>query len=409
MQILTAARQFETRSANPLLPFGSSAPPTNGQIGTSFAGVSVSAESALQLAAVWGSVAIIADSISTLPIRQWKLNGSGEPVAMDSAQVIAQPWPEITQGDFIEQGTVSFLMRGNLFGKVTDWTQQVYPNQVQIIPPNSATVRRNNSSGQLETRYWNKLQDPDTVTRAMGLSLPGGFVGLNPIEYMRNTMGVALAQDFYNGSFYANSARPDGVIQVKGSLSPDATKAMANDWLEAHQGVSHAHLPAVLTGDATWQPITMSMIDAQFLQLMGYSDSKISGMIYRVPPHMLGMVEKDTSWGAGIEQQELGYVKNTLGIWLKRWEDLLSSWLPPRQFVTFDLSVRLRGDTLQRYNAYQIGRIIGSMNNLEIRKAEGQSIPTDPETIALLSKYDQPLNSAPMKEAQVAQGGDKAN
>ena len=76
--------------------------------------------------------------------------------------------------------------------------------------------------------------------------------------------------------------------------------------------------------------------------------------------------------------------------------------------MLFDLSQRLRGDTLQRWAAYQIGRVIGAMNNLEIREAEGLPIPEDPAILAELSNYLAPLNSAPMP-AQPAQGGDKAN
>src|ERR1019366_1555346 len=106
-----------------------------------------------------------------------------------------------------------------------------------------------------------------------------------------------------------------------------------------------------------FKPITVNASDAQFLEQMQLAATVISGMLYRVPPHMIGMVTKDTSWGAGIEQQELGYVRNTLLNWLGRWEDLMTSWLPPRQFVMFDLSQRLRGDTLQRWAAYQIARV----------------------------------------------------
>lgn len=410
MEVLTASGRFETRSANPALPWGTSAPAANSQLGMGVAGVSVSETTALQLAAVWGSVAIISDSIATLPIRQWKLGGDGEPVAMDSAPVVNRPWPEYTQRDFITQGTVSQLLRGNIFGQVTDWDQYVRPAQVRMIPPQNVSIRRNSQTGQLEVRYYNVLQDPDNVTRAMGLSLPGGVIGLNPIEYFRNAMGIARAQDLYEGAFYSNSAQPGGAIKVPGDLDPNETKALGLSWLEAHQGINKSHLPAVLTGGAEWQSISMSMVDAQFLEMMQYSASVISGMFYRVPPHMLGMVDKDTSWGAGIEQQELGFVRNTLLIWLARWEDLLTSWLPPRQFVTFDLSGRLRGDTLQRFQAHQIGRICGFMNNLDILRAENMPIPTDPATLAILSDYQAPLNSSPLKvSGPQGPAGDKAN
>lgn len=407
MQIRTRDGRYETRGANPLLPWGSTSPPSNGQLGMSTSGVTISETTALQLAAVFGSVSIICDSIATLPIRQYKATGLDTAVQMDTAPVIEQPWSEVSQRDFVTQGTASMLLRGNLYGNITARDDRLYPSQVQLVHPDHAKVRRT-LGGAIEVRYWNQIVDPDNVTRAMGLSVPEGLVGLNPIEYMRNVLGIARAQDLYSGAFFSNSARPDGVITLEGDYDPDEAIAVKNSWLEAHQGINASHLPAVLTGGAKFQPITVNAADAQFLEQMQLSAQNISGMIYRVPPHMIGMVTKDTSWGSGIEQQELGYVRNTLLNWLGRWEDLMTSWLPPRQFVVFDLSERLRGDTLQRFAAYQIARVIGAMNNLQIIHAEGLPMPTDPAVIAELSNYSAPLNSSPMPAA-VAQGGDKAN
>ncbi len=408
MQILTREGKYEYRSASPYQPWGSTAPPMPGSSGITPGGISISEKTALQLAAVWGSVSLIADSIATLPIKQWRLE-KGEAVEIDPAPVIQQPWSEITQRDFITQGSLSMLLRGNLWGQIVARDDRQNPTQVKLIHPDHARIVRNSNNGNIEVRYWNDLINPDNVTRAMALSVPEGLEGLSPIEYLRNTMGLARAQDLWGGAFFANSARPDGVIEVQGDLDEDETKAMRDSWLEAHQGIGHSHLPAVLTGGAVWKAITMNMSDVQFLEQMQFSEMVISGRIYRVPPHMIGIVDKDTSWGAGIEQQELGFVRNTLLIWLWRWEDLLSSWLPPRQFVTFDLSQRLRGDSLQRWSGYQIARVIGAMNGAEIRKAEGLPTITDPTAESILNAYDAPLNSSPVKPINPGVGGDKAN
>jgi hypothetical protein len=84
---------------------------------------------------------------------------------------------------------------------------------------------------------------------------------------------------------------------------------------------------------------------------------------------------------------------------------MMSSWLAPGQFVTFDLSQRLRGDTLQRWQAYQIARVIGAKSSAEIRKEEGLHQVTDPTQAAILDSFEQPLNSSPVKQLQ-GDGGD---
>ena len=410
MEVRTPGGGYVTRSANPLQPWGSTAPPSNGMLGISASGMQVNEQTALQLAAVYGSVSLISESIAPLPLRQFKLV-KGAPVEMPLAPVVDRPWPEITRRDFVIQGTMSLLLRGNLFGRVTDRDDRLLlPTQVQLVHPKHARVTRNRYTGAVEVRYWDELVPPDDVTRAMALSVPEGLVGLNPIEYMRNVLGLARSYDVTAGAFMANSARPDLVIRVPNDLPPDEARAMKDSWLESFQGPSRTGMPAVLTGGAEVEPITMNFVDAQFLEQMQFSESVISGRIYRVPPHMLGMVDKDTSWGSGIEQQELGFVRNTLLIWLCRWEDLMRSWLPPGQFVTFDLSHRLRGDTLQRWSAYQIARVIGAMSNAEVREAEGLPVVTDPAQAAVLDDFAAPLNSAPVKPTSTGgAGGDKAN
>jgi HK97 family phage portal protein len=413
VEVRTADGGFETRSANPYQPWGSSAPPSNGQLGMGAAGVQVSEKTALALAAVWGSCSIIADAIATLPIRQYKRAGLGaEPVEIPLSPVIQRPWAEFDDSmDFIVQGTMSMLLRGNMFGQVVDRDAKLYPSQIKLVHPDHVKVERDRKTGQIVVRYWNQIVSPDNVTRKMALSRPEDLVGLNPIEYMRNVMGVARAQDLSAGAVFSNSALPGVAITVPGDLDPNQAQALKNGWNESFQGISHAYSVAVLTGGMTVEPIAANMADIQFLEQMQFSESVISGRIYRIPPHMLGMVDKDTSWGAGIEQQEIGFVRNTLLIWLKRWEDFMRTWLPPNQFVAFDLSQRLHGDTLQRWQAYQIARIIGAMNIADVARAEGLPVPTpsDPEQQAFIEAYNAPLNSSPMKVGGAeSPGGDKA-
>jgi HK97 family phage portal protein len=155
----------------------------------------------------------------------------------------------------------------------------------------------------------------------------------------------------YAGAFYQNSAMPSGVILSDEDFDEEEAKAWKRGWMQMLGGIGQAQSPAVLTGGAKFQPITITPEQAQFLQSRQYSASVISGQIFRVPPHMIGIVDRTTSWGTGIEQQEMGFVRNTLIGYLSRGEDALTAVHPPGQFVRFDLSERLRGDRLQRAQA----------------------------------------------------------
>ena len=119
---------------------------------------------------------------------------------------------------------------------------------------------------------------------------------------------------------------------------------------------------------------------------------------------MIGDVDKTTSWGTGIEQQEQGYVTNTLAPWLRRIEDQFTASIPPAVYARFNLEGRLRGDTLQRYQAYTLARNGSWMSPDEIRARE--DMPPLPGGIG--EDYFAPLNFAPLGSgppAEPAPGG----
>jgi HK97 family phage portal protein len=138
---------------------------------------------------------------------------------------------------------------------------------------------------------------------------------------------------------------------MKGEADEEDVIALARQWKAAHQGIGMASMPAVVTEDTEVETISINPEDAQFLESRQFSQGEISGMIFRVPPHMIGIVDRTTSWGTGIEQQEMGFTRNTLTGYLTRGERMMTALHPPGQYVKFDLSERLRGDRLQRAQA----------------------------------------------------------
>lgn len=390
-RVLGHRGDLERRGANPLLPWGDTTPLSNGMLGGSVAGTFVNEKSALEVAAVYGSVSVLADAVSTLPLRQYRKNLNGPDLEVEPSPVVKQPFVEITQQDWFVQGMVSLTLRGNSYSLVVQRDPDtLLPTQLQPVHPDSVRVKRL-PNGQIEYRVHGQIVDIDDVVHVRNLQAPGAVIGLNPVEYLRNTIGVARAQDLYGAAFFANSSNPSGVISVEGDLSEEETLNMANAWKQAHQGIGQAHLPAVLTGGASWTQIQVNPADAQFLEGLAFSQSQISGMIFRVPPHMIGIIDRSTSWGTGIEQQELGFTRNTVGGYLLKWATAFNTCVPAGQYVKFDLDDRLASDTLSRYNAYSAARTAGWLTSDEIRSKE--KLPALPGGVGM--NPQQPLNSAP--------------
>lgn len=377
MSILSraAAPLFERRGANPTLPWGDTTPPANGMLGGAVAGTNVTEKTALQVAAVYGSVSVLCDAVSTLPINLLSSTDPKTRKILPPSPLITQPYSEISLMDWLSQFTLSLALRGNFFGQIIQWDKNAYPIQIKPVHPDHARVRRL-PDGTVEYRYWGDVVPIDQVFHVRYMSVPDALVGLNPIEYLKNTLGLARAADLYGASYYQNSAMPSGVIELEDDLDEDETLIMLRSWQQMHQGIGQASQPAILTGGAKFNPISINPEDSQFLESRQFSQNEIAGMIFRVPPHMIGIVDRSTSWGTGIEQQEMGFVRNTLSGYLKRYENAMTALHPANSYVRFDLSHRLRGDKLTRYQAYSLGRLGGWLSANMIR-AEEEMPPVD--------------------------------
>ena len=113
---------------------------------------------------------------------------------------------------------------------------------------------------------------------------------------------------------------------------------------------------------------------AQFLETRKFQINEIA-RIFRVPPHMVGDLEKSSF--SNIEQQSLEFVKYTLDPWVIRWEQsmmraLLSEEEKQSMFIKFNLEGLLRGDYQSRMQGYAIGRQNGWMSANDIRELENQ-------------------------------------
>ena len=130
-----------------------------------------------------------------------------------------------------------------------------------------------------------------------------------------------------------------------------------------------------------YQPIGISPEQAQFLETRKFQINEIA-RIFRVPPHMVGDLEKSSF--SNIEQQSLEFVKYTLDPWVVRWEQAMTRVLlldseKPHYFIKFNLDGLPRGDYQSRMNGYAIGRQNGWMSANDIRELENLDLIPDDE------------------------------
>ena len=190
---------------------------------------------------------------------------------------------------------------------------------------------------------------------------------------MRKTLGEAINTLKYGNDFYRNGARLTGVIEVPQKLDTDALKNLRQSWSDLHEGPKAKTGTAILEQGSTYKPISLSPVDADFLQNRKFGVEEIA-RIFRIPLHLLQHLDRATN--NNIEQQSIDYVVNTLRPWIKRHEQEYNRKLftandkEQGYFVRFNMEGLLRGDSKSRSEYYSKMFNIGAMSQNEIRNLE---------------------------------------
>ncbi len=352
--------------------------------GGTTSGKAVNERSAMQMTAVYACVRILAEAIASLPLHVYRYNDTGgkEKAIQHPLYLLLhdEPNPEMSAFSFRETLMTHLLLWGNGYAHVIrngrGEVLGLYP-----LMPDQMTVDRD-AVGRLYYAYTRSDGDArtmggkSTVVLAPSdvLHIPGlgfdGLVGYSPIAMAKNAIGMGLACDEYGASFYQNGAQPGGVLEHPGVVKDP--KRVRESWNAIYQGSANAHRIAVLEEGMAYKPISISPEQAQFLETRKFQIDEIA-RIFRVPPHMVGDLEKSSF--SNIEQQSLEFVKYSLAPWIARWEQAIQRALFSQDekklfFVRFNVEGLLRGDYQSRMTGYSIARQNGWMSANDIRALE---------------------------------------
>ena len=344
--------------------------------GNSSAGKNVNERSAMQMTAVYACVRILAESVASLPLHLYSSNedGNKEKAKEHPLYFILhdEPNPEMTSFIFRETLMTHLLLWGNAYAQVI---RNGKGEVVSIYPlmPNKMKVKRDNLTKEIIYEYYHEdgkveLSDFD-VLHIPGLGFDG-LIGYSPIAMAKNAIGMALATEEYGAKFFANGAQPGGVLEHPGIIKDP--ERVRDSWSQSFGGSSNSNKIAVLEEGMKYTPISISPEQAQFLETRKFQINEIA-RIFRVPPHMVGDLEKSSF--SNIEQQSLEFVKYTLDPWVLRWEQamnraLISKKDKPSYFISFNVDGLLRGDYESRMNGYATARQNGWMSANDIRTLE---------------------------------------
>ena len=351
--------------------------------GGTTSGKAVTERSAMQMTAVYSCVRILAEAVAGLPLNLYRYTeDGGKEKAIDHPLYLLlhdEPNPEMSSFVFRETLMTHLLLWGNAYAQVI---RNGKGEVIALYPlmPNKMTVDRD-ERGQLYYSYQRsndeavRSKDQTVILRPSDvLHIPGlgfdGLVGYSPIAMAKNAIGMAIACEEYGAKFFANGAAPGGVLEHPGTIKDP--QRVRESWQSTFGGSGNANKIAVLEEGMKYTPIGISPEQAQFLETRKFQINEIA-RIFRVPPHMVGDLEKSSF--SNIEQQSLEFVKYTLEPWVIRWEQsiqrtLLTEAEKATYFVKFNLEGLLRGDYQSRMNGYATARQNGWMSANDIRELE---------------------------------------
>ena len=352
-------------------------------LGSSTSGKYVTERSAMQMTAVYSCVRILSEAVAGLPLQFYRHNGDGgkEKAADHPLYFLLhdEPNPEMTSFVFRETLMTHLLLWGNAYSQIIrngkGEVAALYP-----LMPDRMKVDRD-ERGRLYYEYLVTDDDPKTMKGSTVrlspydvLHIPGlgfdGLVGYSPIAMAKNAIGMAIACEEYGAKFFANGAAPSGVLEHPGTIKDPSR--VRESWQNTFGGSGNANKVAVLEEGMKYTPISISPEQAQFLETRKFQIDEIA-RIFRVPPHMIGDLEKSSF--NNIEQQSLEFVKYTLDPWVSRWEQAMSrALLTPEEkkkyFFKFNVDGLLRGDYQSRMTGYATARQNGWMSANDIRELE---------------------------------------
>lgn len=259
-----------------------------------------------------------------------------------------------------------------------------------------------------EILYWTmvggKLRTilPENILHIRGRS-NNGVWGLDILEVMRETLGLAIAARDCGAQFYGQGMMQSGVLYMPAGMAKDEN--IVNKFVDGvkkqAQGLGRSHKLLVIEEGAKYEKMSVDPETAQALETREFAIRELANIV-GCQPHKLGDTKR-TSY-ASLEQANQEHLDDDVDPWLRRWEEALmrvalrdSELDADSHFIECNRKALLRTNLQARSSHYASGRQWGYYSVNDIRRFEGLD-PIGPEG----DTYLVPANMVPADQAGAA-------
>ncbi|MFJ2288131.1 phage portal protein [Pseudomonas iridis] len=320
-------------------------------------GVTITAKTALTIPIVWSCVKILSESAAGLPLKIFEDTPAGRVLAdtkTRQARLLRKPNPHMTKLNFLKCAVVNMALRGNGYNIIEradngDW--------IGLIPVSADDVEVDTSDDLL---YWATVGDkrfpvsPENMLHFKLFSVDG-IIGLSPVEYMAESMGLSKTAQNWSAMFMRKGGFTGGYVIYDQFLTKTQQAQIMEKFPDVRKGdVNDIGSMGILQGGPKIVPAGLSQKDSQFIESQQFQEEAIAGC-YGVPLYLANRAGKTSIMGSNLEQQTSGFVTFGLKPYLDAIEDEINDKLfrEKPQFVEFVVEGLLRADSAGRATYYQ--------------------------------------------------------
>lgn len=348
---------------------------------------------ALYSTAVLCIVRVIADGIAQVPFRLQKSGDGrrGEDATDHPVYDLLRYEPNEWQSsyEFREQFAIHAVLTGNAYIFINRDARGI-PQELYAFEPKRVTpVQHDDYSISYRVSMRNGAFIDVPASDMWHIKGPSwdGVVGLNATNLAREAIGLALASEQFGANLFRNGARPSGILSSPTNLTADQKAALKKSWQDQYGGVGNAHKTALVEGGITFQSISSSANDAQWIESRKFQIEELC-RAFRVQPIMV-MQQGATSYNS-VEQLMLAHLQNTLMPWYERIEQSARKALLTKEekkagyYVKLDSRALMEASTADRLAYYSAMRANGAMTINEVREKEDLPRSDDPVADTLM-------------------------
>ena len=322
------------------------------------AGTSVTEQSSVTLPAVYRCVTLNADVISSMPVTALVKRGTAR-LDYTNPVWLSQPDYHHDWQQFIAECSASYDLDGNVFIlKAVDTIGRVAGlsclSPLAVEPKLIVQDDVPRIVFEVDTNHGKETLAANEIIHIRGTTMPGALRGLSPIKSAAVTIGIGMAAEQFGAQFFGNGATLSGVIETPGKMDKDQADRLKDSFTKKHGGVSKSHAVGILTGGASWKPLSVSPNEAQFLETRKFSDIQIANM-FGFPPEYVTDVEGMKGYVTALYQKHMVWLLTGINPRLTRYENAFSNLLARPAYIKFNRNALLQMDPDQRATYYASG------------------------------------------------------